>query len=97
MDIEREQLENLISKRIPFFLLDLRVSNDEAPQFETAIRVGENSVVEVIQNKTKGLSDPIVLFCETGVVSEKAAVQLEAVGFFNLFVLKGGTRNFWTA
>lgn len=82
-----EKLENL--KTHPFFLLDVREEEEfDAGHIPKAVLAPWHEII----NKVKGLKPEVelILYCRTGVRAQKAAHSLEAHGFNNISVYKGG-------
>ncbi len=97
MEIGWFQLENLfLSRNLFYSVLDLR--KDPRPTgrahlddlFLKAVKLGKEDPGTYLQKEKLSGIHPVILLCENGRRSEKAARQLEKLGFTQVYVLEGG-------
>lgn len=85
------QFTNLLTNPIHFLLLDLR-SENKNPYIRKSQTILIENTLEFVQ-KNSGTKDlPIVVVCEDGIVSLKAAEAISNDGYINVVVLEGGTK-----
>jgi rhodanese-related sulfurtransferase len=97
MEIGLFQLENLFLTRNQYCLLDLRdqtgvdLGPTLRPILAQAVRLKSELVLSYVTESQMAKEFPIILICEKGRQSQKAATQLEAKGYKNVYVVAGGT------
>lgn len=90
------QMVNLVQNKVPFHLVCLEPIKfedgpaDLAKLYDRALILNLASLVEDLKGKSIQLTDPIVLLCQTGVLSHKGARLLQEKGFINCYVVKDG-------
>lgn len=94
MDIGLFQLENLIVTRTKFVFLDLRERVETSAELKSilneAVRVATGEIEKYLKENQIPQAAPIVLLCEKGKASSKAARQLEALGYTQVYVVTRG-------
>lgn len=91
------QLRNLIKNQVVFLYFDLRESGVSAgeksgdPLFQNSQNASEDELPKLVSEQASSKDHPIVLICENGEKSMRAALELEKLGYLNVFVLRGGT------
>lgn len=104
------QFENLVKNRVPFALLNLgsdiescvgkrpedKQDLDFLSRHEIKISAGDilTSPKNFVSNHRLDKNQPIVFVCNDGHDSEKAAQEIEKLGFINVFVLRNGVTGF---
>jgi rhodanese-related sulfurtransferase len=90
------QIENLLMARPSFQFLDLRLHPQlvAEPRVQSILAqahvVRGTDVLNYLQNFGASKDEPVVLLCEDARISMKAAAELDAVGFHQLYVVDGG-------
>ena len=92
MKIGSFQLENLLSQRTRFVYLDLRLGDADRSHrlLSGSIVVDEAQVFGQVATLAPSLDFPVVLVCENGERSMRAALALDAAGYSNVFVVRDG-------
>ncbi|MGE0631783.1 MAG: MFS transporter [Pseudobdellovibrionaceae bacterium] len=97
------QLSNLHSGQIPYLIflagVDLNSYNLsqelknllEGPQ-KKAVPINEDNFIKEIQSNLQSPQTPVVILCEDEKSSLKMAVKVEAAGFINTYVVRGGLK-----
>ncbi len=91
LKISEYQLVNLITNPVKFLMLDLRSKNIN-PHFVRSEMGTLDTLIDVLKANEAALHDAIVVICEDGQLSEKAARKLVAKGYKNVVILEGGTQ-----
>ncbi len=86
------QFANLISNPIQFLMLDLRAENKN-PFIKKSQLVTLENIKDIVNQSTASKDQAIVIVCNDGDVSLKAAEMISSLGFINVVVLDGGTKN----
>jgi|SRR5665213_1242935 len=95
MEIGLFQLENLIHSHSRFNFFDLRENTKALPEsleaiLARAIRLSVKTVEQYVKDQRFAKDAPLILVCENGQTSVRAAEKLEAEGFTNVYVIEGG-------
>jgi len=85
------QLTNLLTNPIQFLMLDLR-SENKAPYIRKSQIVTLENVKDVVSQSAISKDQAIVIVCQDGKASEKAAEIISGLGYINVVVLEGGTK-----
>ena len=93
--IDKEQLKNLIEKRIHFSFFCIEDLDVMQQSFITNLKSylefkNEEEVLQSLQDKEK--NQPIVLLCKTGFVSEQLSKKLRDEGYINAYYLEKGLK-----
>jgi rhodanese-related sulfurtransferase len=94
------QLDNLIRNQVRFAFFDLRSDSERYPPskyeayFKTAHLVSERDLLTTVQGEVSDKNNAVLLFCQNGTRSRKLAIELEAQGYINVFILRGGVEGF---
>jgi rhodanese-related sulfurtransferase len=95
MELGWFQVENLfLSRNLYFSLIDLRKNprltgeEDIDRVLKTAVRISEDEIESHLKDLPK--HHPVVLFCENGRRSSKAASRLGKLGYSQVYTLEGG-------
>ena len=86
------QFQNLLRSPVSFLLFDLRPKLTE-PSLPRSIASTTSEIVGEAQKRTPNLEQPVIVVCEDGTSSQKAAQLLSEVQFKNVYWLKDGTRS----
>lgn len=97
MEIGLFQLENLFSSPNRFLFLDLRVKREDLPKeleiyFQKAKAVAAADLLSYIKQNAVTAETPLVLVCENGQSSTRAAQLLEGEGYLQTYVVAGGVK-----
>lgn len=98
MDIGLFQLENLVANPMPFRLIDLRKRPTPVTEpglsrlFLKAEQIRHRDLLSSARNAAHPETLPVILFCEDGSESKRAASQLEQLGWTNVLYLEGGLK-----
>lgn len=98
------QFDNLIRNRIPFVLLNLGVDLKgiyDMPLYQNhleslSILVTAESAPQALESRQHPQHEAIVIICPSGQQSENLIDQLEALGYLNVFYVKGGRQSLGT-
>lgn len=85
------QLKNLLTNPIQFLLLDLRTENKD-PYFRKSQLVTLETIKDIVSENTTSKDQAIVIVCDDGVQSTKAAEIISGEGYINVVVLEGGAK-----
>jgi rhodanese-related sulfurtransferase len=88
--IGKYQLENLLSKRVPFLFFDLSLNSDSSPLLQSSLRLKPDEVEGHLKNVNAAFEAPIVLICEDQLRSNLLGDALTTRGYVNVYVVRGG-------
>ncbi|MFN8789850.1 MAG: rhodanese-like domain-containing protein [Bdellovibrionales bacterium] len=92
------QFDNLIRNQIPFVLLNLgadlkglyKLSHHQNHLEKLTCNVSTSDALETLKNRKHSLHEAIVVICQSGKDSGPLVDELEAAGYLNVFMVKGG-------
>lgn len=92
------QFDNLIRNQIPFVLLNLgtdlkglyKLSHHQNHLDKLTCNVSEKNALETLKSRQHPLHEAIVVICQSGKESATLVDELEAAGYLNVFLVKGG-------
>lgn len=89
--ISQGEAEELIKSRKGVIIIDVRNNNDYIQShLENAVNIPLREMNEHLKELEQYKENPIILYCSKGNRSKVAAIQLEAIGYKNLYVIKEG-------
>ena len=89
--ISKNQAEELIKDRKEVIIIDVRNNTDYIQShLQNAINIPVREMNEHLKELEQYKENPIILYCSNGNRSKVAAIQLEALGYKNLYVIKEG-------
>lgn len=89
--ISQGEAEELIKSRKGVIIIDVRNNNDYIQShLENAVNIPLREMNEHLKELEQYKENPIILYCSKGNRSKVAAIQLEALGYKNLYVIKEG-------
>ncbi len=89
--ISQGEAEELIKSRKGVIIIDVRNNTDYIQShLENAINIPVREMNEHLKELEQYKENPIILYCSNGNRSKVAAIQLEALGYKNLYVIKEG-------
>ena len=89
--ISKNQAEELIKDRKEVIIIDVRNNTDYIQShLENALNIPLREMNEHLKELEQYKENPIILYCSKGNRSKVAAIQLEALGYKNLYVIKEG-------
>ena len=89
--ISQGEAEELIKSRKGVIIIDVRNNTDYIQShLENAINIPLREMNEHLKKLEQYKEKPIILYCSNGNRSKVAAIQLEALGYKNLYVIKEG-------
>ena len=89
--ISKNQAEELIKDRKEVIIIDVRNNTDYIQShLQNAINIPVREMNEHLKELEQYKENPIILYCSNGNRSKVAAIQLEAIGYKNLYVIKEG-------
>ena len=92
--ISQGEAEELIKSRKGVIIIDVRNNNDYIQShLENAVNIPLREMNEHLKELEQYKENPIILYCSKGNRSKVAAIQLEALGYKNLYVIKEGINN----
>lgn len=89
------QLKNLMNQDVPFLFYDIRLEKESFPvELEAVLNrsswTAQEELVDLVQAQANSKDDAIVILCEKGDRSQKIGLELERLGFINVYVVEGG-------
>ena len=92
-DIDYETAQKILKKQNGI-LIDVRSKQEyEEGHLPNAILMPLYDLEEKITEKEPNKQRNIVLYCSSGIRSKQAKIQLEQMGYTNVFHIKGGLNN----
>jgi len=89
--ISQGEAEELIKSRKGVIIIDVRNNTDYIQShLENAINIPVREMNEHLKELEQYKDNIIILYCNNGNRSKVAAIQLEALGYKNLYVIKEG-------
>ena len=89
--ISQGEAEELIKSRKGVIIIDVRNNTDYIQShLQNAINIPVREMNEHLKELEQYKENPIILYCSNGNRSKVAAIQLEALGYKNLYVIKEG-------
>ena len=89
MKVGKFQFENLMRTPVSYLLLDLRPA-DAYPRFPRQMKTTEEEALRVVQSNLRNKSDPIIVICQDGALSDRVAQKILEAGYINVVWLEGG-------
>jgi rhodanese-related sulfurtransferase len=94
MKIGRYQLENLVREGVRFIFADLRSAEERAlftdPLLAAAMPLELAALKANLTTSHVPFDSPILLLSEDGTAASSAALELEAEGFKNVYIVRDG-------
>ena len=95
-EVSFEELNEFIKNK-GALLIDVRSSQEYGEgHINGAINIPSYNIKKEIEKIVKDKNQIIILYCATGARSKNSKIELEKIGYENVYNLKGGIDNIWS-